>query len=138
MAPEFLFGLTRLLDFPSFTSFSAEETTRLVLGNPPPQILHKDLQRWIQEAAPLCCKFAYALRTHITSLQPAVVDKSSNHDDVTSSDNHDDFSLIIPPRAPGFRPVSIPPTTTMNHSWLVWRSCMFPADNQAGWHTEYP
>ena len=25
MAPEFLFGLTRLLDFPSFTSFSAEE-----------------------------------------------------------------------------------------------------------------
>jgi len=59
--------LTRLIDLPSLTSFSAEETTRLVLGNPPPQILQNDLRRWIQEATPLCCEFAYALRTHITS-----------------------------------------------------------------------
>jgi len=37
--------LTRLLDLPSLTSFSAEEPTRLVSGpgNPPPQILQKDL-----------------------------------------------------------------------------------------------
>jgi len=103
--------LTRLLDLPSLTSFSEEETTRLVLGNPPPQILHKDLRRWIQEATPLCCEFAYALRTHITSLQPAVVDMSSDDEDAASSDNNDDFSLILPP--PGFQPVSIPPTNTM-------------------------
>jgi len=103
--------LTRLLDLPSLTSFSAEETTRTVLGNPPPQILHKDLRRWIQEATPLCCEFAYALRTHITSLQPAVVDMSSNDDNAASSDNHDDFSLILPP--PGFQTVSILPTTTI-------------------------
>jgi len=44
--------LTRLLDLPSLTSSSAQETTRLVLGNPPPQILHKDPWRWIQEATP--------------------------------------------------------------------------------------
>jgi len=58
--------LTRLLDLPnlpSLTSFSAEETTRLVVENPPPQILQKDLWRWIQETTPLCCEFAYALRT---------------------------------------------------------------------------
>jgi len=92
--------LTRLLDLPSLTSFSAEETTRLVLGNPPPQILHKDLQRWIQEATPLCCEFAYALRTHITSLQPAVVDMSSEDEDAASSDNNDDFSSSSPPWLP--------------------------------------
>jgi len=33
--------LTRLLDLPSLTSFSAEETTQLVLGNPSPTILQK-------------------------------------------------------------------------------------------------
>jgi len=103
--------LTRLLDLSSLTSFSIEETTRLVQVNPPPQILHKDLRRWIQEATPLCCEFAYALRTHVTSLQPVVVDMSSDDDNAASSDNHDDFSLILPP--PGFRPVFIPPTTTM-------------------------
>jgi len=102
---------SRLLDLPSLTSFSAEETTRLVPGNPPPQILHKDLRRWKQEATPLCCEFAYALRTHITSLQPGVVDMSSDDEDAASSDNNDEFSLIPPP--PGFQPVSIPPTNTM-------------------------
>jgi len=103
--------LTRLLDLPSLTSFSTQETTRLVLENPPPQILQKDLRRWIQEVTPLCCEFTYALRAHITSLQPAVVDMSSDDEDAASSDNNDDFSLILPP--PGFQPVSIPPTNTM-------------------------
>jgi len=36
---------------------------------------------------------------------------SSDHEEAASSDNHDDFSLILPP--PGFRLVSIPPTTNM-------------------------
>jgi len=99
--------LTRLLDLPSFITFSAEETTR----NPPAQVLQKKLQRWIQEATSLCGEYAYVLRTHITSLQPAVVDMSSDDNDAVSSDNHNDFSLILPP--PGFRPVPIPPTTTM-------------------------
>ena len=102
---------TRLLDLPSLTSCSVEETTRLVLGDPPPQILQKDLRRWIQEVSPLCCEFAYALCTHITSLQPAVVDMSSDDEDAESSDNNDNFSLILPP--PGFQPISMPPTNTM-------------------------
>jgi len=89
--------LTRLFNLPSLTCFSQEDTTRLGLGNPPPQILHKDLQRWIQEATPLCCEFVYALRAHITSLQPAVVDMSSDDEDAALSDNKDDFSLILPP-----------------------------------------
>ena len=42
-------------------------------SEPPAQDLQKELQRWIQEATPLCGEYAYALRTHITSLQPAVV-----------------------------------------------------------------
>jgi len=58
--------LTRLLDLPSFTTFSAEETKRLVLGNPPAKVLQQDLRRWIQEATPLCREYAYALPTHIT------------------------------------------------------------------------
>jgi len=56
--------LTRLLDLPSLTSFSAEETTRLVLGNYSPQILQKDIRRWIPEGTPLCCEYAHVLRTH--------------------------------------------------------------------------
>jgi len=39
----------------------------------------------------------YALRTHITSLQPAGVDLSSDDDYVASSDNNDDFLLILLP-----------------------------------------
>ena len=103
--------LTRLLDLPSFTSFSAEEITRLVLGNTPAQVLQKESGRWIQKSTPLCGEYAYALHTHITSLQPAVVDMSSDDEEAESSDNYDDFSLILPP--PGFQPVSIPPPTTM-------------------------
>jgi len=89
--------LTQLLDLPSFTSFSAEETTRLVLGNLPAQVLQKEVRIWIQESTPLCGEYAYGLCTHITSLIPAVVDMSSHDEDAASSDNHDDFSLTPPP-----------------------------------------
>ena len=71
----------------------------------------KQKKRWIQEATSSCCEFAYALRTHITSLQPAVVDTSSDDEDAASSDNNDDFSLILPP--PSLQPVSTSPTNTM-------------------------
>ena len=33
------YGLTRLLDLPTFASFTPDEMTRMVLGNPPPQVL---------------------------------------------------------------------------------------------------
>ena len=66
--------LTQLLDLPSFTTFY----TRLALGNPPAQVLQQELRRCIQEATPLCGEYAYALRTYITSRQPAVVDMSSD------------------------------------------------------------
>jgi len=71
-------------DLPSLTTFSAEETTQLVLGNLPAQALQKELQRWIQEATPICGEYAYVLRTHITSLQPAVVDMSSDDEGAAS------------------------------------------------------
>jgi len=73
---------------------------------PPPQILHKKIEGWIQEATPICGEFAYALRMHITSLQPSVVDLSSDDDDAESSDSNDDFSPILFP--PGFQPACIP------------------------------
>ena len=76
--------ITRLLDLPYLTTFSAEETTQLVLGNLPAQALQKELQRWIQEATPICGEYAYVLRTHITSLQPAVVDMSSDDEGAAS------------------------------------------------------
>ena len=46
-------GLTRLLDLPPFASFTPDEKTRMVLGNPPPQVLQKGLHRWIMEATPI-------------------------------------------------------------------------------------
>ena len=45
--------LTRLLDLPPFASFTPDEKTRMVLGNPPPQVLQKGLHRWIMEATPI-------------------------------------------------------------------------------------
>ena len=34
-------GLTRLLDLSPFASFTPDEKTQMVLGNPPPQVLQK-------------------------------------------------------------------------------------------------
>jgi len=117
--------LTRVLDLPSLNTFSAEETTRLVIGNHPAQVLQKELRRWTQEATPLCGEYTYALCTYITSLQPAVVDMSSDDEDTESPYNNNNFSLILPP--PGFQPVSIPPTNTM----LAFRD---PAGHQPIWY----
>jgi hypothetical protein len=103
--------LTRLLDLPPFATFTPEEMTRLVLGNPPPPVLNKDLKGWITEATPICGEFAYALRLHVTSLHPVVVDMSSDDDAALSSDDNDDFSPILLP--PGFQPASVPPHDNM-------------------------
>ena len=85
--------------------------TRMVLGNPPPQVLQKGLKGWIREATPICREFTYALRMHVTSLHPAVADMSSDEDAALSSDSNDDFSPILLP--PGFQPASVPPNGTM-------------------------
>jgi len=61
-------GLTRLFDLPPFATSQPDAMTRL-LGSPPPHILREG---WIQEATPICGEFAYALRMHITSLQPSI------------------------------------------------------------------
>jgi len=63
------------------------------------------------EATPICSEFAYALRIHVTSLLPAVVDMSSNDEAALSSDSNDDFSPILLP--PGFQPALTPPNDTM-------------------------
>ena len=104
-------GLTRLLHLPPFASFTPDEQTRMVLGNPPPQVLQKGLKGWIMEATPICIEFAHALRMHVTSLLPAVVDMSSDDEAALSSDNNDDFSPILLP--PGFQPALTPPNDTM-------------------------
>jgi len=104
-------GLARLLDLPPFASFTPHEKTRMVLGNPPPQVLQKGLKVWIMEATPICSEFAYALHMHVTSLLPAVVDMSSDDEAVMSSDSNDDFSPILLP--PGFQPASTPPNDTV-------------------------
>ena len=83
----------------------------MVLGNPPPQVLQKGLKGWIREATPICREFTYALRMHVTSLHPAVVDMSFDEDAALSSDSNDDFSPILLP--PGFQPASVPPNGTM-------------------------
>jgi len=85
--------------------------TRIVLGNPSPQVLQKSPKGWITEAIPICSEFAYALRMHVTSLHPAVVDMSSDDDAALSCNNNDDFSPILLP--PGFQPASMPPNGTM-------------------------
>jgi len=82
-----------------------------MLGSPPPHMLYTELAGWIQEATPICDEFAYALRMHITSLQPSVVDLLSDDDDAESSDSNDDFSPIFFP--PGFQPACIPPPISM-------------------------
>jgi len=66
---------------------------------------------WITEATPICSEFAYALRMHVTSLHPAVVDMSSDDEAALSSDSNDDFSPILLP--PGFQPALMPPNGTM-------------------------
>ena len=104
-------GLTRLLDLPPFQSFTPDEKTRMVLGNPPPQVLQKGLKGWVTEATPICSEFAYALRMHVTSLIPVVVDMSSDDEAALSSDSNDDFSPILLP--PGFQPASTPPNATI-------------------------
>jgi len=63
------------------------------------------------EATPICIEFAHALRMHVTSLLPAVVDMSSDDEAALSSDNNDDFSPILLP--PGFQPALTPPNDTM-------------------------
>jgi len=83
----------------------------MVLGNPPPQVLQKGLKGWIIEATPICSEFAHALRMHVTSLHPAVVDMSSDRVVGLSSDRNDNFSPILLP--PGFQPASVPPNGTM-------------------------
>ena len=77
--------------------------TRLVLGNPPPLVLTKDLKGWITEATPIRGEFTFALRLHVTSLHCDTVDLSSDD----ASDGKDDFSPILLP--PGFQPASVPP-----------------------------
>ena len=98
---------TRLLDLPPFASFTPDQMTRLVLGNPPPPVLNKNLKGWITEANPICGELAYALRMHVTSLHPVTVDLSSDDDAALN----DDFSPILLP--PGFQPASVPPPGNM-------------------------
>jgi len=74
-------------------------------------VLKKGLKGWITEATPICSEFAYALRMHVTSLHPAVVDLSSDDDAAASSDSNDDFSSILLP--PGFQPAAMPPDGNM-------------------------
>jgi len=62
------------------------------------------------EATPICSEFAYALRMHVTSLHPAVVDMSSDDDAALSSDSNEVFSHLLLP--PGFQPASTPPNGT--------------------------
>ena len=85
--------------------------TRTVLGNPLLQVLQKGLKGWITEATPICNESAYALRMHVTSLHPAVVDMFSNDEVALSSDGNDVFSPISFP--PGFQPALMPPNGTM-------------------------
>jgi len=99
-------GLTRLLDLPAFASsgFTPDDSdTQIVLGNPPPQVLQKGLKGWITEATPICSEFAYALRMHVTSLHPAVVDMSFDDEVALSSDSNDDVSPIL------LAPILLPP-----------------------------
>ena len=70
-------------------------------------MLKKGLKGWITEATPICSEFAYALRIHVASLYPAVVELSSDNDAPALSDSNDDFSSILLP--PGFQPASMPP-----------------------------
>jgi len=83
----------------------------MVLGNPPTQVLQKGLKGCIMDATPNCSEFAYALRIHVTSLLPAVVDMSSDDEAALSSDSNDDFSPIL--FQPVFQPVSTSPNDTM-------------------------
>jgi len=83
----------------------------MVLGNPPPQVLQKGLKGWIMEATPICSEFACALRMHVNSLPPVVVDMSSDDEAVLSSDSIDALSPILLP--PGFQPASTIPNDTM-------------------------
>jgi len=105
--------LTRLLDLPPFASFTPDQMTRLVLGNPPPPVVNKNLKGWITEATPICgeSRFAYALRMHVTSLHPVTVDVTSDDKAALSSESNDDFSPILLP--PGFQPASVPPPGNM-------------------------
>jgi len=104
-------GLTRLLDLPPCAFFTPDKKTRMVLGNPPLQVLQKGLKGWIMEATPICSEFAFALRMHVTILLPAVVDMSSDDEATMSSDSNDDFSPILLPT--GFQPALTPPNDTM-------------------------
>jgi len=89
----------RLLDLPSFTKLQPPENPRLVLGNPPPPVLQKEMKMWIQEATPLCGEFARALRAHITTVQMTQIDMSSDDESASSSSSDDDLTQIhLPPR----------------------------------------
>ena len=102
-------GFTRLLDLPPFASFTPDEKTRMVLGNPPPQVLQKGLKGRIMETTPISSEFGYVLRMYVTSVYPTVVDMSSDEDVALSSDNNYDFSPILLP--PGFQAASTPQMT---------------------------
>ena len=89
--------LMRVLDLPPFATFDPEEKTRIVLGNPPSQVLNKTLKNWIREATPVCGEFVHFLRMHITTIQLTKIDMSSDDDSAESSSSDDEASPILLP-----------------------------------------
>ena len=99
---------------PSLATFSADERRRdrtTSTREPPSLSFAKGITQMGTRSHPSLWKFAYAFRTHITSLKPTVVDLSSYHDNAASSDKNDDFSNIF--LSSGFQPASIPSSKTM-------------------------
>jgi len=105
---------TRPSQSPSFTTFSVDERRRdhtTSTREPPSPSFEKGITQMGTRSHPSLWKFAYAFRTHITSLKPAVVDLSFDHDNAASSDKKDDFSNIL--LSSGFQPASILSPKTM-------------------------
>ena len=79
----------------------------------PPQILQKDLRRWIQQATPLYCEFAYAFRTLMMRTQ---------HRQTTTTTFHSSSSPMAFNLYPYHQPTPCSHSSTLHRSRAHWAS----------------
>jgi len=81
-----------------------------MLGNPPRELLVKNMTTWKTEASPRCGRFAYDLYSHITKNAPSLTTCLSSDSETFSDDEEDEMfeHITIPPK------FTIDPTPTDN------------------------
>ena len=104
-APPFR-GLFRLCDLSSFDHLCPADRLRAMLGNPPRELLVKNMTIWKAEATPLCGRFVYDLYSHISKNAPSLTTCLSSDSEIFSDDDDEEDDM--------FETITIPPKFTID------------------------